>query len=213
MNQNRSSAVMAQRAASAPGELDYYPTPPFATRAMCEFIDLSRSIVWEPACGENYMADPLREYAAHVIASDVFDYGVGSKVIDFLSVGGDDAQLFQTRAFDCDWVITNPPFKLFSEFLDRALKVSKVGVAFFIRLQILEGAERYAKYYRDGLLTQVHQFTERVALVKGRFDPSAESATAYCWLEFRHGAEPRPIHWIAPCRDRLERPDDFRGES
>jgi hypothetical protein len=68
--QNRSSAVMQQRRAEgaerrsgrdvAPEALEYFPTPPWATRALCEFLagqlgDLSALSCWEPCCGEGHM--------------------------------------------------------------------------------------------------------------------------------------------------------------
>jgi hypothetical protein len=47
-------------------------------------FDLSRSKIWEPACGEGHMAEPLREYCDDIIASDLHDYGYGEAGIDFL---------------------------------------------------------------------------------------------------------------------------------
>ena len=80
--QNRSSAVMQQR--SEPHDsLDDFPTPPWATRALCEYIarysarrlgDLSCR---EPAANRGHMVKPLFEYFGHVMASDVHDYGAG----------------------------------------------------------------------------------------------------------------------------------------
>jgi hypothetical protein len=64
--------------------LDYFPTPPWATRALCEHvIDIRGCSVWEPACGEGHMVGPLKQYAESVAASDVHDYGFGA-VHDFL---------------------------------------------------------------------------------------------------------------------------------
>ena len=45
MSQNRSSAVMAQRK-EPPDSLDFFPTPPWATRALCERL-ASEGIVFE----------------------------------------------------------------------------------------------------------------------------------------------------------------------
>lgn len=64
MAQNTSPAVMAQRREPA-NSLDYFPTPPWATRALCEFLDLAVPLApqrcWEPACGEGHMVRPLLE--------------------------------------------------------------------------------------------------------------------------------------------------------
>lgn len=65
MSANRSTAVM-QRRRVAPDGLDYFPTPPFATRALCEFLESEGQVLaglscWEPACGELHMVRPLAE--------------------------------------------------------------------------------------------------------------------------------------------------------
>ena len=89
--QNTSHAVMAQRLEPL-DSLDDFPTPPWATRALCEHLieagqNLARKSVWEPACGQGYMARPLSEYFGAVYASDVHPYGYG-EVCDFLSAAG-----------------------------------------------------------------------------------------------------------------------------
>ena len=76
MAQNTSSAVMQQR--SEPHDsLDDFPTPPWATRALCEFLshdygDLSQMTVREPAANRGHMVEPLQEYFGTVVASDAF---------------------------------------------------------------------------------------------------------------------------------------------
>ena len=69
--------------------LDFSPTPPWATRALMHCVMPVLGLrefnsVWEPACGEGHMAEVLREFFAEVIATDVFDYGYGDAVHDFL---------------------------------------------------------------------------------------------------------------------------------
>jgi hypothetical protein len=77
MSQNRSPAVMAQRI-EAPDSLDFFPTPPFATRALLEHIVIGRlwhrealksQSCWEPACGLGHMSRPLAEYFGSVRSS------------------------------------------------------------------------------------------------------------------------------------------------
>jgi hypothetical protein len=74
MKQNTSHAVMAQRGEPR-DSLDDFPTPPWATRALCEKLigaghDLTGMSEWEPARGQGYMARPLAEYFGTVYASD-----------------------------------------------------------------------------------------------------------------------------------------------
>src|SRR2546427_13218597 len=83
------TAVMAQRR-EPPDALDYFPTPPWATRALFSHVLPALGVetiasVWEPACGEGHMAEVVAEVArGQVIASDVFDYGYGQTPIGFL---------------------------------------------------------------------------------------------------------------------------------
>ena len=85
---NGARAVMGSRQ-EPDDSLDYFPTPPWATRTLVEIVLPQVGInakqlgyVWEPACGEGHMAEVLAEYT-DVSASDVFDYGYGT-VEDFL---------------------------------------------------------------------------------------------------------------------------------
>ena len=218
--QNISTAVMARRHASR-DEFDYYPTPPWGTRALCEFLggrhyctSLKKLSVWEPACGEGFMARPLAEYFGRVYASDIQDFSGGwagqDAVVDFLFPGTAPADQPQ-------WIISNPPFILGHAFVERALRLASVGVAMLVRTAFLEGGARYRELYASHPPAAILQFSERIDLVKGRCDPDANSATAYCWLiwdcESNHPEEeplgPR-FHWIPPgTRARLERPDDY----
>ena len=71
------TAVMARRR-EPPDALDYFPTPPWATRAMFRHVLPALGIeatghVWKPACGEGHMAAVIAEFTPTVIASDIFD--------------------------------------------------------------------------------------------------------------------------------------------
>jgi hypothetical protein len=69
-------AVM-QRRHEAAASLDDFPTPPWATRALCEWLKpqlLDGDACREPACGRGDMVRPLAEYFARVDAADVHDY-------------------------------------------------------------------------------------------------------------------------------------------
>ncbi|TGN90959.1 methyltransferase [Bradyrhizobium yuanmingense] len=186
--------------------LDYFPTPPFATRALIELVFAHLKLVVkhasarEPACGEGHIAEVLAEYFARVFASDIHAYGYGD-VQDFL-----DEHTSQTA----DWFITNPPFgELAESFLLRMLQLARVGVAIFVRLQWLEGEGRYERIFSKTPPTLVAFFTERVPLCKGRWDPEGGTATAYLWLVWVRGRKPQAPFWIPPiARKTLTRPDD-----
>jgi hypothetical protein len=205
-----SRAIMASRV-EADDSLDYFPTPPWATRALIELVleDRCRStssdaVAWEPACGEGHIAEVLTEYFREVVASDIHDYGYGDHVVDFLTC----EQL--ARKDDADWIITNPPFADKSEaFVLRALKLAQVGVAMFVRLQWLETEGRYERIFSRIPPTLIAFFAERVNLCKGRWDPEGSTATAYIWLVWIKGKKPRAPFWIPPgCRETFAREGD-----
>lgn len=215
--QNRSHAVMSQRV-EAHDSLDYFPTPPWATRALCEWLinvgaTLETFTAWDPACGECDMARPLAEYFKWVEASDIKDYSMHrgreqNRVSDFLIEWEHPPHHVK---FPRDWIVTNPPFRLGEQFAKTALKVATAGVALLVRTAFLESAERFRSLYSETPPTDLLQFVERVPMFKGRLDRQGSTATAYCWLVWRKDAAPSGtrFHWIAPCRKRLERDTDY----
>ncbi|MCE6967139.1 class I SAM-dependent methyltransferase [Cereibacter sphaeroides] len=149
------------------------------------------------------MSRPLSEKFGTVTSADAYDYGYG-EVRDFLST--------PHTARSYDWVITNPPFRLAQDFIERALAVARDGVAILARTVFLESVGRYDGLFRDRPPTIFAQFTERVPMVKGRVDQKASTATGYAWFVWRYDIprEPSRLAWIPPCRKKLERPGDYR---
>ena len=228
MGANTSPAVMAQRN-EAPNSLDDFPTPPWATRALLEHVLGRRALVdrtvWEPAANRGYMVHPLQGYGADVRGSDIFDYGAGFPVFDFLGLAG--AHLgFSSGAPPfpevlsrgrVDWIITNPPFNCLNDWIRTALAVTRIGIAMFARTQVLESLGRYESIF-DPLITppgcwSFSQFAERVPLQKGRLVKDGTTATAYGWLTiWQKPQEPEyllGVRHIPRCRDALERPGDY----
>lgn len=209
----QSTAVMARRVEPA-DSLDYFPTAPWGTRALCEHVlprfeqrdaatGLFPLMAADPACGEGHMALALREYFPLVSASDVFNYGFGG-VTDFLHP--------DTSLAPRDWIITNPPFNLGPEFVLAALDLARRGVAMLVRSAFLEGEGRFAKLYRRTPPHLIGQFIERLPMHRGRWVINGTTATSYCWLVW-HKASPRPADpaftWIPKSRKPLSKPDDW----
>lgn len=181
--------------------------------------DLTNADCREPCANRGYMVRPLREVFGTVIASDIFDYGCGFDVADYLY--GDWWE-------PTDWTFINPPFRLAQEFIDRALSLSRVGVVVIARSAFAEGQDRATEMFIPNPPSFELQFSERVVMLKGRMiragdpDPAnldadgkprkastATSYSAFIWLK----RDPVPAdtrkRWIAPCRKRLEREGDY----
>jgi hypothetical protein len=214
---NFSAAVSAQRY-EARDSLDDFPTPPWGGRAWAERVvgveALQGKTCWEPAANRGYLVHGLKDYFGHIVGSDVFDYGFGYPVFDFLSMR--DALLRTDLPIDFtpDWIVTNPPFNALLEFVLIALELARVGVAMFCRTQCLEGGDRYESVYRPHSdCWCFSQFVERISLVRGTVDPDASRPNAYGWLTiWKEPMAPAFLlarRHIPPCRAQLERAGDY----
>lgn len=236
--QNTSSAVMQQRAKAA-DSLDYYPSPPWVARALCEFLEAdgfkARAgrghdlTCWEPAFGSGDLARGLSDYFDGMICSDIHAHdriAVGQRppvIGDFLI---DALWREEDGPLQADWIITNPPFKLGAQFVETALHRARRGVAMFVRSAFLEGQDRYKRLYSVTPPALVLQFCERVPLFKGKLRAPEQSywdatsgggqwrkpstATSYSWIVWAKGYNGRPaMDWIAPDRRRFERAGDY----
>lgn len=213
MNAHRTStAVMARRVEPA-DSLDFFPTPPWATRAFCEHVlpeawtsfDTFQADAIDPGCGEGHMALALEEYFPLCHASDIFDYGFGA-VADFLHAD---------YSPPADWFVMNPPFNMALEFVQKALQLAKRGVAMLVRTQFQEGEERYRDLYSRLPPQFIFQYVERVPMHRGRWVIDGKSATAYEWFvwlkvpgPFAMSAGAR-FRWIPKSRIALSKHDDW----
>lgn len=217
-------SVMNSRT-EAPDSLDFFPTPPWATRAFLPTLQaldpaFREAVVWEPACGEGHMASVLSEASAQVIASDVFDYSAGDAdfifgafpgwvgTIDFLGLAE------RETAPVADWIISNPPFNEALKFVRLALGRARRGVAMLVRVSWLSTIERYVTLFQPHPPRLIIQYVERVPMFKGRWDPAGSTATDYCWVVWTVGNlavdTPTQFSWIAPGqRDALTTREDI----
>lgn len=193
-----------------PSGLDDFPTPPWATRALCLRLAMRHNLrvatVREPCANRGYMVRPLWEFFGAVDASDVEDYGAGFPVCDYQG----------SFEHGVDWTITNPPYKLATTFIRRALEHSRVGVAMLLRGAFIEGVARHRELFTDHP-PKIYHFAERVPMFRGRVDPKQSSPAVYAWFVWDKTAPPTGQasgEWeiIGPCRRALERPGDYDGK-
>lgn len=213
-------AVVARRN-EPPDSLDYFPTPPWATRSFASAMRdrgylIPSCTVGDPACGEGHMAAVLQEFVdSEVWASDIFPYGFG-EVGDFLDDGYKPP---------VDWWVMNPPFNKSVEFVEAALThpaaKAAIGVAALVRLSWLE-TEGRVKFFRRFPPHLVLIHADRVPMHKGVWKPRGSTATAYCWVIWLQPDRPlwarKPdlqlgtrLDWIGPgARQQFALPDDAR---
>ncbi|HSI41792.1 MAG TPA: SAM-dependent DNA methyltransferase [Xanthobacteraceae bacterium] len=203
-------AVMNRRV-EPPDSLDFFPTPPWATRALCEIVlgvdQVGGRMARDPACGEGHMVETLAEYYPQTGAGDIHDYGAGYAVQDYRT----SSPVVAPGA----WTITNPPYNSALEFALHALSAEEQGLALLVRTNWLEGETRFAELFAHRPPNAFHQFAERVPMFRGRYEPEGSTATAYGWAVWMPGRAARRdtdtrLRWIPPCKDYLFRPEDVR---
>lgn len=207
-----STAVMARRV-EPPDSLDFFPTPPWATRAGLHYaLGITRPTglcAWDPCCGQGHMALVLAETFGSVHASDVHDYGaIPQRVGSYVGQGPD---VIECPAHAPDWIIMNPPFNQAQEFITRALGEASFGVAALVRIGFLEGGGRYRDLFAKNPPALIAQYCDRVPMVRGRWDPEASTATSYCWIVWDGITHPDDTRfkWIPPgSNERFTWPDD-----
>ena len=171
-------------------ENDYYATNPQALKTALPYLrdcGLSND-VWECACGGGHLSKVLIDNGYNVYSTDSIDRGYGL-VQDFLQS-------------DIKWsgdILTNPPFKLAENFVEKAFSVIDNGhkVFLFLKVQFLESKKRkelFSKYPLKHLLV----YSERQQCAKNaEFDKYKATTQCYCWFVFEKGYKGEPtIRWI-----------------
>ena len=171
---------------------DLYETPPIAVEALLAAETLPHWI-YEPCAGRGAIANVLRDRGHAVICSDLVRYD-GFQ----LHFVGDFMQ--QTKApVGCDAIITNPPYRIATEFARHALELAP-RVYLLLRLAFLESVRRTDLLERRGL-ARVHVFRKRMPFMHrdGWNGPRASSAIPFAWFVWSHDHRgPAVIDRIGP---------------
>lgn len=145
-------------------ENDYYATPFNATEALLNALNecgeaLSSDTILEPSAGEGHIVKVLKDFYPYneIVANDIA-YRSSRLGID-VNGGIDFLNYEPHRKFDT--IITNPPFALAQEFIEKALTLTNRRVIMFAKIQLLEGDKR-RKMFDNSPLKYVYVFSKRV---------------------------------------------------
>ena len=157
---------------------DFYATDPKAVDMLCDLERFS-PVVFEPACGQGHIAEALKEHGYSVTCMDIVDRGyAGCKIGDFLKC--------KLSNIDAD-IVTNPPYKLAQEFVEKSMETVGDGhkVAMFLKLTFLETAKRRELFKKYPPKT-VYVASQRIACwPNGR--PTSQSMVCYAWFVWQKG--------------------------
>jgi len=117
---------------------DFYATPPECTSILLENYGglFTGGRVWEPACGDGAISKILEADGLDVVSTDLHDRGYGKAGMNFL-----------TSDCSCQSIITNPPFHLAAEFIERAVQ-KEVPFAMLLKATYWHAAKRTELFNR-----------------------------------------------------------------
>ena len=157
-------------------EHDFYATDPIAAEWLIRLEDLNHNIL-EPACGQGHLSKVFERHGFNVKSTDLIDRGFGQGGVDFLAC---------TDKWHGD-IVTNPPYKFASEFIEHALSLVDDGnkVCMFLKVQFLEGKER-RKMFDMYPPKRVWVSSSRIACIKNGTEV-ASAIQAYAWYVWEKG--------------------------
>lgn len=182
---------------------DFYATTPNAAQSLFD-VEKFQGDIWEPACGDGAICKIAEKNNYTVHATDLVNRNYGQHGIDFL---------MEHKSLAPN-IVTNPPFKLATAFVMKALDLVKhhpgdpTGrkVCMLLKVPYLEGVER-AQVFDDAGFARLHVFRRRVSFLKGGTEcvnmNGKGGMIAYGWFCWEIGYTGAPtIHWLQgePCK-------------
>lgn len=183
---------------------DYYATDPKSVTLFLEKFPLqvrgepARTIL-EPCCGGGHITRTLLEHdpGLEILSFDIADRGYEKTdcIQDFLTWEPD-------RKYDM--VLTNPPYKLAQEFVEKSLDCISDGgkVAMFLNISFITGEKRKNSLYAKNLLESMYVFGKRQGVWRNGQEKDENGNTwsrtmNFAWFVFSNETTEVPqIHWI-----------------
>lgn len=174
-------------------ENDFYATNPKSVLSLLEVEDFNNGTILEPCCGQGHISKVLTENTNSSVRSfDLVDRGYG--------IGGYN---FLTESYSYhDYVVTNPPYKLAKEFVDKSLQIANKKVAMFLKIQFLEGQGR-KEWLQNSPLKTVYVFSKRQNPWRNgeSINPNTgkewSNTMCFAWFVWEKGYTGKPtIEWL-----------------
>ena len=198
MSKKKGKNFSANNATGKRKKSDFYETPYTLTR---KFLDVEyfnkNSTVCEPACGGGAITRILKEHWED------------DKITAY-----DQETNFLWETGEYDYIITNPPFSIAFEFIQRAKLVAKSKFAFLLPLSYLHGKKRFDEIYSDRSygLEKVYVFTRYPMLGEtlredGKYNTGM---MVYAWYVWTNGYSGLPtVDWLDNNEDVLSKKDSI----
>jgi len=168
--------------------IDFYPTPPWATKALLD-REKFEGLIWEPACGDGMMSKVIEKYYPDKVESTELrtDGGYGQGDVDFLR----SKKKYQNN------IITNPPFCIAQKFIEHGKQLVNKKIAMLLRTAFLESKGRYNMFQdKEFPLATMYQFVERVQFAPNKIELTG-GLFSFAWFVWEKSYKGNPvIKWI-----------------
>lgn len=165
--------------------IDIYETNPIYIDDLLKFEHYKNDGSYlEPCWGINkYLYNKLKNYYDNVDGFDIID-----NTGDFLQYSG-----------RTDYIITNPPFNLNTEFILKAFEVTNKKISYLVPLNYLDCMKRYDIFHnKDFPVKSVLVYSKRISFIKGGgFPVKCMTGMSFCWVTWDKEYKDEPvIKWI-----------------
>jgi hypothetical protein len=165
-------------------QLDIYETNPIYLDDLFKYEKYEKDgTYYEPCWGINkYLYNKLKVDGYDVYGSDIIDG------VDFLECKD-----------KYDYIITNPPFNLNLEFINKSFEVANKKISFLVPLNYLDTMKRYEVFHNpDFLCKNVLVYSKRISFIKGGGIPEkCITGMSFCWITWEKGyVGETTIKWI-----------------
>ena len=172
--------------------LEFYRTPVEATWSLIEIEQgLIPHRIWEPACGDGAISKILEASGRDVMSTDIVDRGFGVGGVDFVTT------MFPFS--DYNGIVTNPPFSLAQDFVDRAFDYPSIHYcALLLRLSFLEAVGR-KDWFEANPPARIHVSSRRLPMMprEGYEGKQSSSTLAHAWYIWLRGYNGSPqLRWF-----------------
>lgn len=169
---------------------DFYATPRSAIEQLLD-VEVFDGDIWEPACGDGAISRVLQERGYNVVSADLINRGFGDAGHDFLLE-------WKPRAPN---IVTNPPFRLGTDFARHALHMVTGKVAMLLKIGFIEGPTRADIHDGAHRLARVWVIRRRVTFLKNGHELIRSEGKGgihtYAWFVWDRAHEGAPaIGWL-----------------
>ena len=165
-------------------QLDLYETNPIYLDDLFKYEPyINDGTYYEPCYGLNkYLYKKMQDFGFDVCGDDILEG------VDFLECND-----------KYDYIITNPPFNLNLEFIEKSFEVANKKISFLVPLNYLDTMKRFPVFHnKEFPCKSVLIYSKRISFIKGGGLPEkCITGMSFCWITWDKSYQGETkIEWI-----------------